>query len=79
MSEKSRLSINVLELPVVRLCLSHCKGLLSGRPVRIQSDNAKVEAYVNYRDRGGERCGSSTGLLSLAWLLETGGCLFPTC
>ncbi|XP_073436841.1 uncharacterized protein [Dendrobates tinctorius] len=50
--QEAHLPIN-LEIRAVQLALQHFQHLLAGRPVRVQSDNATVVAYVNHQ--GGTR------------------------
>lgn len=48
--EETLCSINVLEYRAIHLCLNHWTLLLSGHPVRVQSDNATAVAY-NHRGK----------------------------
>ncbi|CAJ0933078.1 unnamed protein product [Ranitomeya imitator] len=64
-SQESSLPINVLEIRAIFLSLRHWERILSGLPVRIQTDNATAVAYVNHQ--GGTR--SSLALAEVSKIL----------
>ena len=65
-AEESRLPINILELRAIFLSLSHWTRILSGVPVRVQSDNASAVAYINHQ--GGTR--SRAIMREVEWILQ---------